>query len=96
MSQSRGYGGNSDVLNAPEQRKRLTEIDNQYLQKLTGLNFNAMSVYGKVDYILLKSRIEDHKLTLTLEEKEYGQIEKHIPFAVKFMTSKRAGEEVQR
>lgn len=83
MSQSRGYGGNSDVLNSPEQRKRLTEIDNQYLQKLAALNFNAMSVYGKVDYILLKSRIEDHKLTLTLEEKEYGQIEKYIPFAGK-------------
>ncbi|MDQ6480168.1 DUF885 family protein [Dyadobacter sp. LHD-138] len=83
MSQSRGYGGNSDVLNAPEQRKRLGEIDNQYLQKLAALNFNAMSVYGKVDYILLKSRIEDHKLTLTLEEKEYAQIEKHIPFAGK-------------
>lgn len=83
MSQSRGYGGNSDVLNSPEQRKRLTEIDNQYLQKLAALNFNAMSVYGKVDYILLESRIEDHKLTLTLEEKEYGQIEKYIPFAGK-------------
>jgi hypothetical protein len=83
MVQSRGYGINSDVLNSPEQRKRLIEVDNQYLQKLAAIKFNAMSVYGKVDYILLKNKIEDHKLTLAREEKEYSQIEKYIPFAGK-------------
>jgi len=82
-SQSRGFGERSFVQNSPEQRKRLNEIDQSYLTKLRNLNFDAMSVYGKVDYILLKRNIEDHLLTLSQEEKLYSQIAKYMPFADK-------------
>lgn len=81
--QSRGFGGMSNNLNSPEQRKRLNEIDKDYLAKLAKLDFNAMSIYGQVDYLLLKRNIEDHLLTLSQEEKEYNQIQKYIPFAEK-------------
>ena len=46
------------VLNSPEQRKRLTEVNNDYLKKLDMVDFDTMSVYGKVDYILLKKKIK--------------------------------------
>ncbi|MCE7041033.1 DUF885 family protein [Dyadobacter sp. CY312] len=81
--QSRGFGGMSNNLNSPEQRKRLNEIDKDYLAKLAKLDFNTMSIYGQVDYLLLKRNIEDHLLTLSQEEKEYNQIQKYIPFAEK-------------
>jgi uncharacterized protein (DUF885 family) len=81
--QSRGFGGMSNNLNSPEQRKRLNEIDKDYLAKLVKLDFKAMSIYGQVDYLLLKRNIEDHLLTLSQEEKEYNQIQKYIPFAEK-------------
>lgn len=80
-----GYASYSrnQPLNSPEQRKRCIEIDNNYLDQLSKLDFNAMSVYGKVDYILLKRNIDDHLRDLAIEEKQYGQITKYIPFADK-------------
>jgi len=83
LSRGRGFGERSYVLNSPEQRKRFNEIDKNYLEKLSKLDFDAMSIYGKVDYLLLKRNIEDHLLTLSQEEKEYNQIAKYIPFADK-------------
>lgn len=83
MASNRGYRSTPSTLNSPEQRKRLNEIDKNYLEKLGKLDFDAMSIYGKVDYILLKRDIEDHLLTLSLEEKEYNEIAKYIPFADK-------------
>ena len=63
----RGQQGGS-ALDSPEQRKRLREVDNDYLGKLGKVDFNAMSIYGKVDYLLLKRNIDDHLLTLAQEE----------------------------
>ncbi|WP_353719231.1 hypothetical protein [Dyadobacter sp. 676] len=79
--QGRSAQGGGQVLNSPEQRKRLREVDHGYLNQLAKVDFNAMSIYGKVDYLLLKRNIDDHLLTLDQEEKEYAQIEKYIPFA---------------
>ncbi|MEO6283506.1 MAG: DUF885 family protein [Dyadobacter sp.] len=79
----RGFASPANVLDSPEQRKRLNDIDQDYLKRLVGMDFNAMSIYGKVDYILLKRNIDDHLLTLSQEAKEYAQIEKYIPFAGK-------------
>jgi len=78
-----GFSGAADVVNSPEQRKRLMQTDEKYLGMLSALNFNAMRVYGKVDYLLLKNKIEDHRQELALEEKQFLQIEKYIPFAEK-------------
>lgn len=83
LSTGRGFGDRSNALNSPEERKRLNEVDQTYLKKLKELDFDAMSIYGKVDYLLLKRNIDDHLLTLSQEEKEYNQIEKYIPFAGK-------------
>lgn len=83
LIQGRGFGQNADVVNSPEQRERLISLDKKYLKKLSDINFNAMSVYGKVDYLLLKSNVDNHLLTLDQEAREYAQIEKYIPFADK-------------
>ncbi|MCF2503667.1 DUF885 domain-containing protein [Dyadobacter sp. CY107] len=78
-----GFGAPTSVLNSPEQRKRLREVDQNYLDKLAKLDFDAMSIYGKVDYILLKRSIEDDLLTLGKEEKEYNAVKAYFPFANK-------------
>src|ERR1700753_2916903 len=51
-----GYEDQS-VQTSPEERKRLTEIGNEYLEKLKAADFDHMSIYGQVDYILLKKQI---------------------------------------
>jgi len=69
------------VLNSPEQRKRLVEINNDYLKQLDQIDFNSISVYGKVDYILLKKTIKATLGDLQKEEDQYNNIKKYIPFA---------------
>jgi hypothetical protein len=69
------------VLNTPEERQRLTEVHNDYLNKLKQLDFDNMSIYGKVDYILLKKDIDSDLGALKKEEEEYNKITKYIPFA---------------
>jgi len=69
------------VLNSPEQRKRLIEVNNDYLKKLDQVDFDAMSVYGKVDYILLKKKIKFDLENLQKEEGQYNSIKKYISFA---------------
>ncbi|TLV00479.1 DUF885 family protein [Dyadobacter luticola] len=97
LVKGRGFASPQPALNSPEQRKRLTEVDKSYLEKLSKVDFSAMSIYGKVDYILLKRNIDDHQLSLSQEEKEYGQILKYIPFADKIYElekSRRRGNNV--
>jgi hypothetical protein len=75
-----GYEDQS-VQTSPAERKRLVEIGNGYLEKLKQVNFDSMSIYGKVDYILLKKEINFDLGALKLDEDEYNKISTYIPFA---------------
>ncbi|MGI4727824.1 MAG: DUF885 family protein [Janthinobacterium lividum] len=70
-----------NVLNSPEERQRLVEVNQDYLKKLNEIDFDAMSVYGKVDYILLKKTIDFDLGALKKEQEKYQQITKLLPFA---------------
>lgn len=70
-----------EVLNSPQQRKRLIEVNNDYLKKLEEVDFDSMSIYGKVDYILLKKKIKFELESLQKEEGQYNSIKKYISFA---------------
>ena len=75
-----GYEDQS-VQTSPEERKRLVEIGNGYLEKLKQVDFDSMSIYGQVDYILLKKEIVFDLGALKLDEDEYNKISAYIPFA---------------
>jgi len=75
-----GYEDHS-VQTSPEERKRLTEIANEYLEKLKQADFDHMSIYGQVDYILLKKQIVFDLGALKLDEDQYDKIAAYIPFA---------------
>lgn len=75
-----GYPDHS-VLASPEERQRLLDIDNDYLEKLKQADFEHMSIYGKVDYILLKKEINFDLGELKKAGQEYDKISSYIPFA---------------
>jgi len=75
-----GYEDQS-VQTSPEERRRLTEIGNDYLEKLKHADFDGMSIYGKVDYILLKKQIVFDEGAIKLDEEQYDKISGYIPFA---------------
>ena len=63
------------------QRKRLQDINNDYLQKLKSAPFETFSIYGKVDYILLKKEIESSVWLLNKETAEYNELARYFTFA---------------
>ncbi len=75
------YQDKDPVFFSPEQRKRLVEVNNDYLKQLDQIDFNSISVYGKVDYILLKKKIQFELDYLQKQEQKYSSIKQYIPFA---------------
>lgn len=73
------FGGNN--YNSPERRTRLLELIDMYTKKMEAVNFDKMSVYGKVDYILFKRIIDDAKVRLQEEQADYNKIVKFLPFS---------------
>jgi hypothetical protein len=73
------FGGNN--YNSPERRTRLLELIDVYTKKMEAINFDKMSVYGKVDYILFKRIIDDAKVKLQEEQADYSKIVKFLPFS---------------
>jgi hypothetical protein len=69
------------TFKSPEQRKRLQDINNDYLAKLKSAKFELFSIYGKVDYILLKKQIESSVWLLNKEETDYNALSKYFTFA---------------
>ena len=69
------------VPNSPERRQRLQAFTKEYLSKLSALPFENFSTDGKVDYILLKRKLDNELRLLDKEETEYNQVSKYFPFA---------------
>ncbi|GAA4804513.1 DUF885 family protein [Olivibacter ginsenosidimutans] len=69
------------VLNSPTQRKRLQELNLQYLDELSTFVFDQLQVNGQVDYLLFKNQIEEYQEELKEEEANYAAISAFIPFA---------------
>ena len=69
------------VYESPEQRGRMLSLQKDYLKKMEQLDFDAFSVYGKVDYLLLKKEIKKEIGQLEKTETDEKTILKYIPFA---------------
>ena len=80
VSGSGGRRGGASV-HSPEQSSRLQKLNESYLEKLRALDFDNFSVYGQVDYVLLKRKIEASQEALALEESNRAKIARWIPFA---------------
>ncbi|NQX40951.1 protein of unknown function [Pedobacter steynii] len=69
------------VYYSPEQRNRLLSVQKEYLKRMEQLEFDAFSVYGKVDYLLLKKEIRSEISELEKAEVNEKTILQYIPFA---------------
>jgi len=69
------------VNSSPERRERFKKFNEDYLQRLTAMNFDKISQEGKVDYILFKRRLEMELFNLKTEETEYNSVKKYLGFS---------------
>src|SRR5690606_7151819 len=75
------WGRQSSSYNSPERRARLLKLNTDYLDKLNKVDFDKMSINGKVDFILFKRNLDDSKYQWLEEQKTYDQVSKYFPFS---------------
>ncbi|MGE8378018.1 MAG: DUF885 family protein [Sphingobacterium sp.] len=66
---------------SPEQINRLVKIDDDYLAKLKGFDYNKLNTNGQVDYILLSQKVQRHKEELKEIFASYNRLKAYLPFA---------------
>lgn len=76
----RGQRNNNDY-NSPERRQRLLKLAAAYEKQLEDIDFNKISINGKVDYLLFKRNLDDDVYRWQEEQKVYDQVTKYFPFA---------------
>lgn len=71
------------MRNTPEYTARFQQLYNNYLQRLSSLDYEKMNAGSRVDYLLTKRDLENKLRLLNVAAEEYRQISKWIPFAEK-------------
>src|SRR5688572_5203095 len=66
------------VPNTAERRDRMKAFFNDYLKRLSELQFDQMSNGGRVDYLLVKRSLESNLYELEKERKECEQLPKLV------------------
>src|SRR4051812_46304358 len=74
------------AYNSPERRQRLLTLISDYQKSLTEVDFDKISINGKVDYLLFRRNLDDQAYQLALEQKSYDQISKYLPFSDRLYT----------
>jgi len=83
---------------SPTRRERLRRFYTEWLQRLEGVNFEALSVDGRVDYLLFKNHLEYLLRQLDIQAKQIAEMEPLMPFArtiIELEESRRRMESVQ-
>ncbi len=73
------------VKESNEYYSRFSQFYDEWLKNLKNVPFEKMGQDGKVDYVLLRTRIERDANTLQQSKSEFDQIQSAIPFAKKIM-----------
>jgi hypothetical protein len=75
------FRGNVSPYHSPERRQRLLQLIADHLKQLDQLEFDKMSINGKVDYLLFRRNLEDERYQLLEEQKNYAQVVHFLPFS---------------
>lgn len=69
------------VESSPARQARFREFHTAWLATLGKMNFDAMSLDGRVDYILFKSHLDHEMQVFELQRKSLAEIAALVPFA---------------
>lgn len=69
------------VNGSPERRERFKKLAEEYLTKLSLVNFNSLSNGCKADYVLFKRDLNETVYQANTETKEFAAVQKWFPFA---------------
>ena len=69
------------MTNSFESIQRFKDLNQEYLKKLSALDFAALNVSSRVDYILFSRDLNDYMYQLQIQESEINEIKDWIGFA---------------
>lgn len=69
------------VRNSPERRERMTVLQEEYVKRLSKLDFSKLPNGSAVDYVLFRRDLKDELFQLEQERKEYKDVQQWFPFA---------------
>ncbi|MFC0773489.1 DUF885 family protein [Terrimonas alba] len=75
------WGRQGNNYNSPERRARLLQLNNEYLRQLDKVDFDKISINGKVDFILFKRNLLDASYRWQEEQSMYDQVSKYFSFS---------------
>lgn len=73
------------IKESTEYYSRFGQFYEDWLKNLKAIPFDKMGQDGKVDYVLLRTRIDRDAATLQQNKSEFDQVQSAIPFAKKIM-----------
>ena len=71
---------------SPARRERLRAFYTDWRARLGRVNFDRLSQEGRIDYVLLDSRLRAELARLTREATQAGEMARHVPFAATIIT----------
>jgi len=74
------------IPGSPARRERMRAFGDAWMKALAGVNFNALSQEGKVDYVLLRTRIEYDAALLGRQDRVQREIAPLVPFSAGIVT----------
>jgi uncharacterized protein (DUF885 family) len=66
---------------SPSRAARLKQLYTEWLDPLSNWDFSALSLEGKVDYVLFRNQLQYELRSLDIKAKQYSEMEPLIPFA---------------
>ncbi len=68
-------------VGAPERDELMTRFDQSWLKSIGSLDFDAMDVDDRIDYLLLKNRLESALRRLAIDARKRAEVAPFVPFA---------------
>src|SRR5205814_4539838 len=75
---------------SPARSARLQALFEQWQGNLAGVDFEALSQDGRIDYLLLRNKLEHERARLSLARRRLAEMDQLLPFRDSIQTLERA------
>lgn len=87
---ARALGRRYDTPWSPERRARFTELYRRWRDHLAAVDFDALGVEGRIDWVLLDGEVEYRLSELEREARLFDEVKPMIPFATEIIRLQEA------
>jgi hypothetical protein len=83
-------------IESPQRRDRAREFYNEWIDRLEGMDFNSLNVEGRIDWVLLRNRLDYELDRLEVEAELAGELAPFVPFDADLVALHQARRDLER